>query len=178
MPKSASKEAGRLFQVESGFQKLARSPGGMPRDQAIENAKAALVEMRSKMDSWIDGELCALQAAHKTNSSTSIDAAGVKSVYSAACRLRDLGTTAGFDLITSIAANVCNFLEAIEAGAEYRHDLVDCHVSALLLARQERYRGVRASDIPELTDGLRALVKKGLRPNSGSDSGGHKLNSQ
>ena len=38
----------------------------------------------------------------------------------------------GFELVTFIANNFCDILDAIKAGAPYDKNMIDCHIDALL----------------------------------------------
>ena len=65
----------------------------------------------------------------------------------------------GFDLVTFVAGNLSKIFEAINSGTEDRADLIDCHIQALLLARQEQNRNLRPEQLPELSSGLRRVAE-------------------
>jgi hypothetical protein len=87
------------------------------------------------------------------------DASRIEAAYLHACRMRDVGATMGYELVSFVANNLCQIFEAINAGAEYRGDLIGCHIEALLLAKQERYRSMRPEQLPELSNILRRVVE-------------------
>ena len=53
MSDEAEREA-RAFFVDSRFEQLARRPGGMPRDEALERAQATIDEIRPSFGEWLD----------------------------------------------------------------------------------------------------------------------------
>jgi len=149
----------RVFTVETRFQKLARQPGGIPRDKAIENATAKIEEIKPTFDDWVGKELEALSVlVHKVQTGGAgpdwVEAANLHGR-----QIRDAGTTMGSELLTYIASSFCEVLDAIEAGAECNMESITCHLDALLLARQRRYHGMKPADVPELTRGLRRVVE-------------------
>ena len=159
MPDDPEQDA-RAFFVDSRFEQLARRPGGMPRDEALERAQAKIDEIRPSFGDWLDGELQELSKVIGQNGPDgSNDRNWIDIAYIQCLRIRDVGTTMGFDLVTFVANNLSEIFEAINAGAEYRADLIDCHIQALLLARQERYRNLRPEQLPELSSGLRRVAE-------------------
>jgi hypothetical protein len=149
----------RIFSVDSRFEKLARRPGGVPREEAIERAQEMIEGLKPGFSEWLDQELTALGALIQQGGADDYDAAWSDAAYQRCHRIRDVGTTMGFDLVTFVANNLCEIFDAIHAGGEYRADLVDCHIQALLFARQERYRNLRPEQLPELSSGLRRVVE-------------------
>jgi hypothetical protein len=149
----ADKTDAREFFVDSNFQKMARRPGGPPREQAIERAQAQIDDMKPAFANWLDQELQELDAAVQ-QLDLSLDTAD-----QSARQLRDVGATMGYELLTFIANNLCEVLSAIKAGADYDQEMIDCHLNALHLSRQEPYRGMRPEQVPELTRGLRRTAE-------------------
>jgi hypothetical protein len=76
-------------------------------------------------------------------------------------QVRDAGTTMGSELMTFIANSLCEVLDAIAAGAECNMESIACHLDALYLARQQRFRNLTPEQVPELTSGLRRLAEVG-----------------
>jgi hypothetical protein len=147
----------RVFAVETRFQRMARRPGGVPREQAIEMAWTQVEEVKPGFDDWVNKELQSLTdvvtSAGPDTPKAWAELAGIHSR-----RLRDVGTTMGFELLTFVADSLCDVLDAIAAGAEYNMKTITCHVDALFLARQRAFRGVKPEQVPELTSGLRRIV--------------------
>ena len=65
----------------------------------------------------------------------------------------------GFELVTFVAANLCDIIDAMKVGAVYDKGTVACHMDALHLAKTERYRHLRPEQVPEMTSGLRRIGK-------------------
>ena len=165
MPDDPEQNA-RAFFVDSRFEQWARRPGGMPRDEALERAQAKIDEIRPSFGDWLDGELQELGKAIGQNgpdgsNDRQFDRYRIHTMPAdTRCRHDD-----GFDLVTFVANNLSEIFEAINAGAEYRADLIDCHIQALLLARQERYRNLRPEQLPELSSGLRRVAEYAPKSN-------------
>lgn len=149
----------RVFTVETRFQKLARQPGGISREKAIENATAKIEEIKPTFDHWVGTELESLSALVKTVQAGKPQPDWVEAANVHSRQIRDAGTTMGSELLTFIASSFCDVLDAIEAGAECNMESITCHLDALFLARQQRYHGMKPADVPELTRGLRRVVQ-------------------
>jgi hypothetical protein len=153
----------RKFHPDTRFEQLARRPGGVPRSQAIRNAQAAIDEMKPGFRRWLGQELDELAdavAGASSHPAGGRDRLAVAALHAA--RIRDVGTTMDFELVTFVASSLCQILDGIAAGAPYRSDVIDCHREALLLVAQEQYRGVRPEQLPELSSGLREVVERAL----------------
>ena len=50
----------RVFPVETRFQRMARRAGGVPREQAIDNAQAKVEEIKPGFEDWLTAELTGL----------------------------------------------------------------------------------------------------------------------
>jgi len=149
----------RAFFVDTRFQRLARRSGGITREQAINQAQAGIEEARGGFEAWVDTELKELVDLVKSAGTDRaapdwLDAANFRSR-----QLRDVGTTMGFELLSFVADSLCDLLDSIAAGAECNMDSVVCHVDALVLSRQERYRDMQPDQVPDLTKGLRRVVR-------------------
>lgn len=162
----------KVFLVDSRFQQLARRPGGIPRAQAIERALAGVDEIKQTFGGWFDKELEAIVAALPRHEGGYRDPGVWLDVTLFHCRqLRDVGTTMGHELVTFIAGNFCEVLEAIKAGAEPNPELIQLHVEALRMSKQDRYQSSTPADFPELSSGLHkllSLAKAGTEPDGES----------
>jgi hypothetical protein len=157
------------FLVDSHFQKMARRPGGIPREQALENAQFAIDKIKLSFGDWLDGELEALIAEIRKGRSVSAgDVNWAEAATMHARQIRDVGTTMGFELVTFITNNLCVMFEAIIAGASPSNEMIDCHIDALLLAKQEQYRHLRPEQLPELSSGLRRVLEVASNPAIGT----------
>lgn len=158
----------KVFPVDSRFQQLARRPGGIPRAQAIERAQASVEEIKTTFDDWFEKELESIVAAlPRSDSGYARPGVWLDVVLVHSRQLRDVGTTMGYELVTFIAGNFCEVLEAIKAGAEPNQELIQLHVEALRMSKQEQYQHTTPADFPELSSGLHkllSLAKAGLEP--------------
>ncbi len=165
MADSDNNEA-KTFPVDSRFQQLARRPGGIPRAEAIERAQSKVDEIKVTFSDWFDQQVQAIvDVLPKTDDARIVNWVDIAHFH---CRqLRDVGTTMGFQLVTFIAGNFCEVLDAIKAGAEPNKDLINLHVEALRMSKQDRYQRMTPADFPELSSGLNrlvALAKTGADP--------------
>jgi hypothetical protein len=166
MRKKAKRKA-RLFFVDTRFQRMARRPGAIPREEAIERAQAILDELKPAFVDWLDRELQALgpiirQVAGGSNPTPVFDHA-----YRTCGELRDVGATMGYELVTHVASNLCEILDVMKTNAAFDREMIECHFDALLLARQEPYRHLRPEHLPEMISGLRRVVELAGNPRSG-----------
>jgi hypothetical protein len=154
-----SKHEARTFFVDTRFQKMARRPGGVPRAQALENAQARIEESKPELEAWLDRELDALIELVRSAQAGTAAPQWTEAVEMHSRALRDIGTTIGFQLLTYVANNLCATLEGMNGADASNIDSIACHVDALLLARQKRYRNMRPEQLPELTKGLRLVAE-------------------
>jgi hypothetical protein len=159
----------RVFPVETRFQKLAKRPGGVSRDKAIERAEARIEEeVKPRFEDWLKGELEKLSSAIKA-AERGEAAPGWVDTASFHCReLRDSAATLGFELLAFIANSFCDILDAIETEHKSNMESITCHMDALMLAGQKSYLPLRPDQVPELTSGLRRVVHVTLAP-TGAD---------
>jgi hypothetical protein len=159
MTKSKDDEA-VVFSVTTRFETLARRPGGLRREEALERAQTSVEEVAPEFGDWVDRELEQLiGAVRRCDPQSKSLKDQVETVAVHTRRVRDVGTTMGYELLTFVADKLCEILEAVEAGADYRQDLIDCHVEALMLSRQDRYRHMRPDQVPELIAALTQVAK-------------------
>jgi len=162
----------REFHVETKFQQMARRPGGVTREQALQRADANIETLKPSFTPWLDGQLSEFFALIPDQGSAEfeqmkwIDSASVYSQH-----LADVAATMDYQFVSFVANNLCLIFEAIQRGAEHSSEIITCHINALRLARQQQYRGMRPQDLPELTEGLRNILNSpSLQPHL--DSGG------
>ena len=168
MAKNQHPEA-MVFYADNRFDRMARRPGGVAPEQAIKQAEAHLEELHADFADWINNELAQLSAAldQLEASPTSLEA--IDRAFQSCAHLRDVGATMGFELVTFVAANLCDIIDAMKVGAVYDKDTINCHMDALKLAKTERYRHLRADQVPEMTAGLRRIGEiASIVPDEGS----------
>jgi len=164
MPDKPADDA-KIFLVDSYFQKMARRPGGVSRDQALEHAQLAIDKIKLGFSDWLEAEVDVLVSeVSKGKKATPGDIGWAETAALHARQIRDVGSTMGFELVTFITNNLSEMFEAIIAGANPRNELIDCHMDALLLAKQEQYRHLRPEQLPELSVGLRRVLEVANNP--------------
>jgi hypothetical protein len=150
----------RIFSVVTNFQKLALRPGGVPRDKAIAQADAELRQMKPEFDKWIDEEIEALRSALPAGGQGAGQGDWVAAAATHAGRLRDVGSTAGYELVTFVANAMCDILESGEAATARGIDSLNTQFDALQLVRRPQYYRLRPEDLPELKNGLLRVVAR------------------
>ena len=149
-----------IFFVDTRFQRMARRPGGIPREQAIERAQSQVDELKPGFPAWLDRELQNFIAAIRQLETDPTDMTQLETAYHSCCQLRDVGTTMGFVLITFISNILCEHLDAFKTGAPYHKETIDCHIDALILASKAPYCNLHPDQLPEMTGGLRQVVER------------------
>ena len=158
MAKNTKHEAHTFF-ADTRFERMSRRQGGVARKVALERAQVEIDEITPDFTIWLERELQELYAALLKVGKNSRDTLSLECAYRSCSQLRDVGTTMSYELITFIAGNLCEILDAIKAGATYDKDVIDCHMDAFFLARTETYRHLRPEQVPEMTIGLRRVVE-------------------
>jgi hypothetical protein len=158
MPKNTNPEV-RIFFANTRFEKMARRPGGVPREQALAQAQAKIDELKSGFSVWLDQELQELNAALSKVESDFSDKLSLECAYRNCSQLRDVCAAMGYEIVTFIAKNLCKIIAGIKAGAAYDKDIIDCHINAFVLAKMDQYRDLRPEQVPEMASGLRRVVE-------------------
>jgi chemotaxis protein histidine kinase CheA len=161
----------RIFSVKTRFQELAQRPGGVPRDVAIQQAETQMEGYRAEFVDWVDRELQQLVKAFRTIQGGQADPAQIEEIDRRCRQLRDTGTTMGLSLVTFIADNLCKVLDTVRNGAPYDAEVVDCHIDALVLAKQDAYRNIRPEQVPEMTSGLHRMLERANRSRPADKAG-------
>lgn len=159
MSDQRSSRNARILVVNTRFQQMARRPGGVTRERAIERAQHQIDDLKPAFADWLEHELHSLAASVEQLAADPRDEKALNHAHQACSQLRDVGATMGFELVTFIASNFCEILEAINTSAAYDQTIIDCHMDALLLAKTEPYRSLRPDQLPEMTSGLRRVVE-------------------
>lgn len=148
-----------MFYPDTRFERLARRPGGIERDAALERAQAAVDDLKPDFSNWMNNEFDMLNAALADVASNPKDKDALQRAFHSCAQLRDVSGTMGYDLVTFVARTLCDILEAYIAGAAYDEKVVECHNNAFMLARLEQYRHLTPEQVPEMTEGLLRVVK-------------------
>ena len=126
----AKRPDAKLFTVETRFHKMARRPGGMPRDSAVKRAQVEIDKIKPNYDQWLERELRALAGLVHSAQIGNAQPGWIETAIFRSRELRDSATTLGFELIAFITSSLCDLFDAIEAGSECNIEAVSCHVDA------------------------------------------------
>jgi hypothetical protein len=149
----------REFHIETKFQALAKRPGGVAREQAIVNAQTTVATLKPTFETWVDDEMTRLLKIIPPDGADLKDRAWMTTADAHSQRLADVSATMGYDFVSYVANNLCLMFDAIKQGADYRRDVMVCHLDALVLGRKDKFRRMKPEDVPELTDGLRRVLE-------------------
>jgi hypothetical protein len=149
----------RIFQVDTNFQQMARRPGGISRDRAIERAEIEIAELKVEFDEWLSRELAELATAFEAAREQQHNPERLAELTSHGQQIRDVTATMRLELLCFVAASLCDLLDSISADAEFPTDSIVCHLDALNLSARPDFRELRPDQVPELTKGLRRVVK-------------------
>ncbi len=158
MPDKAKSEA-RIFSANNRFHKMARRPGGISRERALEQAQARIEAIKPGFDVWLDSRLQELAEIVRRAQAGDADPAWIDVAALHSRELRDVGELMGFELLAFIANILCEIFASMNEGVECSIDSIACHVDALFLIRQEPYRNLRPEQLPELSNGLRRIAE-------------------
>lgn len=133
----------QIIHVATRFHSLARRPGGVSREQAIQSAEAHLGTLRPQFADWLDRELEQLIFAIPSGQDEATsDDPWLDTAYIHCRAVRDVGATMGFELLTFAANNLCDIIDVVKAGVTCPFDAIESQIQALLLARKEVARAL------------------------------------
>ena len=113
----------RIFPVDTNFQKMARRPGGISRDRAVERAEIEIAEAKVEFDEWLSRELTELTTAFEAARDNHHDPERLAELASRGRQLRDVTATIRFELLSFVGASLCDFLDSVSAEAEFPIEL-------------------------------------------------------
>jgi len=152
--------AARELVVETRFQRLAKRAGGVPKEKAVERAEAEIERAKPGFDEWLKVELRDFASFVKNAAAEEVTPDWIARANFRSRQLRDSATIMGFELLAFIGNSLCEILDSMEAGNEYNMESIVCHMDALTLAGKGSYRRLKPDQVPELTKGLRRVVKR------------------
>jgi hypothetical protein len=150
----------RIFLVDTNFQQMARRPGGMTRDRAIERAEVEITGVKVGFDEWLKRELAELAAAFAAARDSPRDTERLAELKNRSRQIADVTATMRFELLAFVAGSLCELLDSIGADAELPVEPIACHLDALSLSARADFRALRPDQVPELTKGLRRVVEQ------------------
>jgi hypothetical protein len=148
---------GEEFFVDTHYEKMARRPGGLPRDKALAAARQQIDDLKAGFIGWLDGQLKELAGALSDLDADPSAADRMERAYRLSGEIRDVGTTLGYGVVTFMATTLCDVLDAIKAGAAYEKSMIDCHIDALFYVVKKQGILTEEQTI-ELTGGLRRVA--------------------
>ena len=149
----------RIFFADTRFERMARRPGGVPREEALALADKMVDELKLDFSDWLDRELQELNAALSNAESDLSNNAALEDAYRNCAQLQGVCVAMGYELVTFVAENLCKIISAVMTGAAYDKEMIDCHTDAFLLAKSDQYRALRPDQVPEMATGLRRVVE-------------------
>ena len=150
----------RIFPVDTNFQQMARRPGGITRDRAIERAEGEITGVKAGFDDWLSRELAELAAAFAAARDNPHDAKRLAEFKNRGRQIGDVTATMRFELLAFVAGSLCELLDSISADAAFPVEPIACHLDALNLSARADFRALRPDQVPELTKGLRRVVEQ------------------
>ncbi len=139
---------------------MARRPGGVARDRAIERAEVEITGVKVGFDEWLGREFAELVAAFAAARLRRGDAERFAAFRNHGQQIRDVAATMHFALLAFVAESLCELLNTIGADGELPTDPIVCHLDALALAARPDFRALRPNEVPELTGGLSRVAKQ------------------
>jgi len=95
-------------------------------------AETALAEMTTDLDSLIgDDMLLATQAYQKAMTEPAKADAALKDIYTGFHNIKGIGGSFGFDLVTSVAMHMCEYLKRADSASDAVLETVAHHLHAL-----------------------------------------------
>jgi hypothetical protein len=149
----------REFHVETKFQQFAKRSGGIPRETAIINAQTTVAALKPNFETWVGDEMAKLLKAIPAEGADLENSAWMDVADGHCQRLADVSATMGYEFMSYVANNLCLMFEAVKRGADYRRDVMVCHLDALALGRKDKFSRMKPEDVPDLTEGLRRVLE-------------------
>lgn len=149
----APESDGTLTKVQTAIHIQSTKQGGVGRAQAVSRATASLDDMTPVLLSRIDAamqRICDLVHAAKNERQPEMD-----ELRSSVAEVRDLGGVVRLNLLSAIAAMLCDILKvAIEKMIAYPTAAITVFIDAMVMATGDQYRHLSEADVPELMSGL------------------------
>lgn len=128
---------------------------------AIAKAEAALKNLAGNFSQWLQDEIDKLEAARKDVEARQAPET-MQTLYLRAHDLKGLGTTYGYQLITRIAASLCELIDEPAKRDRAPMTLVDAHIAAIKAAVRENMTDDRHPVGGALVQELERKVKQAI----------------
>lgn len=142
--------------------KVPRS-GGPKLNEIVAKAEVALDGLKDEFHGWIKADLEQLQVCLDEASKTpNVAREAVHDMFNLAHQIRGKSGTFDFPLLSKIAASLCAFIEADEARAARKIDLLSLHVDAMQVVINQEVRGDGGEIAQQVVASLMAAVEKAV----------------
>jgi HPt (histidine-containing phosphotransfer) domain-containing protein len=122
-------------------------------DDPVGRAEAALAELSSEFDGWMQAECERLEATRQAVAGQGLNKKTHEELFRAAHDIKGEASTFGYPAVTGAAESLCRLLEHTPDPTRIPLAIIDQHVNAVRAIVRENGR-------PELTDIARALTKR------------------
>lgn len=112
---------------------------------ALAKAEAALADLSSQFDEWLNDEMKKLDAARAEIQTHGYTPATAETLYLRAHDMKGLGGTYGYPLITRIAASLCALTDEERVRMKAPVFLIDAHIDAIKAIVRDQ---IKAEDHP------------------------------
>ncbi len=112
---------------------------------ALAKAEAALANLSSQFDEWLNDEMQKLDAARAEIQAHGYTPATAETLYLRAHDMKGLGGTYGYPLITRIAASLCKLTDEERVRMKAPVFLIDAHIDAIKAIVRDQ---IKAEDHP------------------------------
>ncbi len=142
--------------------KVPRS-GGPRLDEIVEQADVALDGLKDEFHGWIKADMEQLRACLESASASPAAAkTAVVDMFHLAHQIKGKSGTFDFPLLSKIAGSLCAFIDADEARAARKLDLLSLHVDAMQVVVNQEVRGDGGAVAQQVVASLMAAVEKAV----------------
>jgi hypothetical protein len=143
------------------FARLAKRPGGQPRNVALQRARTEIDRLKPEMSQLIVVGCRDLEVALNAARGDDPDRAQhLEQAYTISDSLREVAGTLGFPFVGLIASNLCTIFETVKAAdIPCPFAVLACHIQALQFARANLSQPKMTPDLQELAEGLARTVQ-------------------
>ncbi len=141
-----SAEKVQLVEVANNLKEKVKITGtGKINMDAVERAEAALKELSSQFDGWLDEEIERLGRTHDAVREHGLVPPHSDELYRSAHDIKGQGDTFGYPLAATICGSLCKLLGSVEDQTQIPMELIDHHVNAV---RRVKLDGIKTLDHP------------------------------
>lgn len=142
----------RYHKPEPRLATLMRQPGGLPVAEALDRADANLGELKADFLVEIDARLTRIEAEAAASEA---DAAARERLYAEASSLVGAPSVAGLAGLDAALQSLCELVDGLRVGGEWKSEPVAVHIQALRLLRV-----VDQAEAAAVLDGLRKVAAR------------------